>query len=263
MDAREVGDPAAGYSLTPPEGWIVEAQPGRIGMVAPSQTALVVAMPHAASNARDLASLFQGGWQEPGVELSPVGALIERDDGSGLMDLAGQANGTEARGRLVFLFNPAGGGLILFGLASRGEDAELAPALDAVARTVRFSPPDTSELEESWDKALRGKTLVYLHSYSSSGGGGVLGGGFSEREDIALLPDGTFQRSADFSISIGDAGGGEATGPRTGTWRVLVVAGQAMLELKGEEGGSTAVLAQGAEAGEILLDGRRFFVTDG
>jgi hypothetical protein len=63
-------------------------------------------------------------------------------------------------------------------------------------------------------------------------------------------------------VAIEGGGGGEVRGPTTGAWEIVAAAGQAILELRGGEEPATYILAPGREDGEVLLNGRRYFVTD-
>jgi hypothetical protein len=254
---QEIGDPVAGYALRPPDGWEAAQQEGRIMLAPPEGGALVMAIPHAASGPDELAPLFQQGWTEPGLELAPAGSPQERGDGSVALELAGRADEEEARGSLLVLFGPHGGGLILIGVARAGVPQEPAIVVSAVADTVRFSEPDTAALLEGWNQTLKGKKLSYFYTYSS----GPLGGGITERHELVLHEDGRFEQEGEFVASMGDAGGtAEEVWPPTGDWEILAAAGQALVELRGEGETEQYVLAQGGDG--VLLNGRRYFVTD-
>ena len=66
--AQEIGDPAAGYSLRPP-GWEAALQGRRVVMAPREGGAAVMAIPHAPSEAGELAPVLEQGWSEPGLEL--------------------------------------------------------------------------------------------------------------------------------------------------------------------------------------------------
>jgi hypothetical protein len=252
---EEIGDPVAGFALRPPDGWEAAQQEGRIFMAPPEGGAVILAIPHAAAGPDELAPLFQQGWTEPGLELAPAGSPERRDDGSVALELTGSGDGEEARGSLLVLFGPHGGGLILIGVATGSEDP--AAVVSGVADTVRFSEPDTAALLDGWNRSLRGKKLSYFYTYSS----GPLGGGIAERHELVLHEDGRFEQEGEFVASMGDAGGtAEEVWPPTGDWEILAVAGQALVELRGEGETEQYVLAQGGDG--VLLNGRRYFVTE-
>lgn len=259
--AGEIADLQAGFALRPPEGWTSAQQEGRIVLAPPENGVFVMALPHAASDAEELEPFFQEGWSEPGLALTARGEPAT-EDGVVRLRLAGQAEGEDVTGELVVLFSPHSGGLILLGVARVGGEGAIRPALDAVQASVRFTEPDTRGLLEGWNSALRGRRLVYLYTYSSPGPGGGPAGGFTERHDIVLGEGGDFQQSGEFSVAVEGGGGGEVRGPTTGTWEIVAAAGQAMLELRGDEEPATYVLAPGQESGEVLLNGLRYFVTD-
>jgi hypothetical protein len=254
---EDIADPAAGYALRPPDGWEAEQREGRILMAPPGGGAGVMAIPHAATGPDELAPLFQQGWTEPSLELAPAGSPEKRDDGSVALELAGRADGEEARGCLLVLFGPHGGGLLLIGVAGADATEDPTTVVDAVAGTVSFSEPDTAALLEEWNQMLRGKKLSYFYTYSS----GPLGGGITERHELVLHDDGRFEQEGEFVASMGDAGGtAEEVWPPTGDWEILAAAGQALVELRGEGETEQYVLAKGGDG--VLLNGRRYFVTD-
>lgn len=268
MAPKEIGDPVAGYFFTPPEGWLVEQREGRFVLGSPSANSLATVIPHTAAGLDELQPLFDLGWVEPGVELRPEGDVVVRDDGAAVQRLVGQVEGQEARGTMVASFSPEGGGVMVIGVSPAGSsDPILASAVEDIAGSVRYTTPDTGALVESWDALVRGKKLTYLSSYSSSGPaveGMMTGGGYSERHEIVLNADGSFDASGDFSVSVDVGGGGvgqaERLGPSGGTWRILVAAGQALLELHRGEASDTYVLTR--FDGEVHLNGRRYFVTE-
>jgi hypothetical protein len=257
--ATELGDRAAGYSFTPPEGWGVEEEPGRFALTGPSGTTGAIVVAHAAANAEELRPLFEQGWIEPGVELKPDGqAEVAEDEVE--QRLAGKVQGQEAVGLLVVKFSPHGGGVLVIGLGPANDDArsELESGVRDIASHVRFSAPETSELVESWDSAIRGKTLTYLHTYDSGGGGG----GMAEKHEIALAEDGSFEEYRESSVVIDVEGGGASDPERTtgqGTWTIRALAGQAVLELTKPDTTDTHVLTRTGE--EVFLGDQRYFVT--
>jgi hypothetical protein len=254
---EEIGDPAAGYALRPPDGWEAARQEGRILLAPPEGGAVVMAIPHAASGPDELAPLLQQGWTEASLELAPAGSPHEGSDGSVALELTGRADGEEARGSLLVMFGPRGGGLILIGVTTTGAGEDPAAVVSAVAGTVRFSEPDTAALLEGWNQTLRGKKLSYFYTYSS----GPLGGGITERHELVLHEDGRFEQEGEFVASMGDGGGtAEEVWPPTGDWEILAAAGQALVELRGEGETEEYVLAQGGDG--VLLNGRRYFVTE-
>jgi hypothetical protein len=267
MTSRELGDPVAGYYFTPPEGWLAEEQEGRFVLGSSSLNGLAMVIPHAAAGRDELQPLLDQGWVEPGVELHPDGDVVDREDGVAL-PVAGEVGGQRARGALVIRFSPSGGGVIILGVSSTdGSVPQVSAAVDEIGKSVRFTTPDTAALVESWDAAVRGKRLTYLHSYGSSGPaveGVMTGGGMTERHQILLNADGSFEEDGEFSVSIdvGGAGGGrsERIGPAGGTWKIVPAAGQALLELRRDQASETHILTR--SDGEVYLDGRRYFVTE-
>ena len=263
MAAGELSDRAAGYSFTPPEGWRAEEEGGRFGLAGPSGDTLAIVLPHAAPTPEELRPLFEEGWVEPGLELKPTGEASVGEEPV-TQRLAGEVQGQPAEGMLTALFSPHGGGVIVIGI-SVGGGPDIEPAVRDIAGSVRFAVPDTAEVIESWDSALRGKKLTYLHSYGSSGPaveGMMTGGGMTEQHDIVLSPDGSFEEHRESSLTIDVGGAGTWGGERAasdGTWEIVVVAGQAHLELRKPDLTETYLLSE--SEGEIRLDGRRYFVT--
>lgn len=253
----ELGDPVAGYFFTPPKGWEAEEQPGRFELSRPSANAVAMVVPHTASKPGELQPLFDEGWIEPGVELKPRGEATIGDD-QAVQPLAGKVQEQEAHGLLIVRFSPHGGGVIVIGLSVGDQPrSEVENAVRETASSVRFTEPDTGAVVESWDSALRGKTLTFLHTYDSTGGG------MAEKHEIHLAEDDSFEEYRESSIVIDLEDGGGASDPQRtsseGRWRIHVAAGQAVLELQKAEATDTYALTE--TDGEVHLDGRRYFVT--
>lgn len=255
----ELGDRAAGYSFRPPEGWRAEQEPGRFALAGPSGTTGAIVVAHAAANQEELRPLFEEGWIEPGVELKPDGqGEVGQDEVE--QRLVGKIQGQDAVGMLVVRFSPHGGGVLVIGLGPATNDvrSEIESGVRKIAAAIRFSAPDTAELVESWDSMLRGKTLTYLHTYDSGGGGG----GMAEKHEIALREDGTFEEYRESSVVIEVEGGGTSGGEQTssqGAWTIRAVAGQAVLELKKPDTADTYVLTRTWE--DVFLGDQPYFVT--
>jgi len=258
--ASELSDRAAGYSFTPPEGWQAEEEPGRFVLTGPSGTTGAIVVAHAAANREELRPLFEEGWIEPGIELKPDGEATGGDD-SVEQRLAGKVQDQEALGILAVRFSPYGGGVLVIGLGPSTDEArsEIESGVREIAGGVRFSAPDTADLVERWNSALRGKTLTYLHTYDSGPSGGM-----TEKHEIALAGDGSFEEYRESSVVIDVEGGGASDAERStsqGTWSVEAVAGQAVLHLEKPDATETHVLTESGREGEISLDGRAYFVT--
>jgi hypothetical protein len=266
MTPAELGDPAAGYFFTPPGGWQVEDQEGRFVLAEPSDELVVMVIPHAASKRQELQPLFEEGWVEPGAALAPEGEPVQQDD-QVTQRLAGEVQGQAARGMLVVRFSPEGGGVIVIGITpGNASEAGVSRAVGEIVESLRFTTPDTADLMTSWDALLRGKKLTYLHSYRSSGPpveGAMTGGGMTERHELALHADGSFEEAGESSLDIDVGGAGADRSEQvasTGTWSLVPAAGQALLELRRDDGTDSYVLSR--SDGEVWLNDRRYFVTD-
>jgi hypothetical protein len=141
-------------------------------------------------------------------------------------------------------FSPYGGGSLIVAISDeRNADAAYLTA-HQMASQLSFSRP---QIDTLWNQALSGKHLVYLYT----------GNGYSERQDLFLHSNGTFQRRNDAS-SASQNGTGALAGGAQGTWQILS-GGQ--LVLRGQDGSLSQVqLSQGNASNEIRLNGRRFFV---
>lgn len=145
-------------------------------------------------------------------------------------------------------FSPYGGGVVVAAFAKEANaPAAYAQGL-AVARSVAFQARSQTASANPWQAALSGSHLLYLYT----------GNGYSERKDLYLLPSGVFSARSDAS-SLSVNGSGAVAGGGDGTWRVTP---DGRLILQYSDGDSSSyTLARGAAGNEILLNGKRWFIT--
>jgi hypothetical protein len=129
------------------------------------------------------------------------------------------------------------------------------PSRDRAVKPAKAQSP----LARQWQQRLSGKKLTYLSSYSSGSSGG-----YNSRYDLTLSADGTFVFQGNSSVSIyveGATGSSVGQESSAGSWRIVVLGGQPVLELKAE-GKKTEQYRLTSQDGKTFLNGRRFFVTE-
>ena len=155
--------------------------------------------------------------------------------------------------------------LILAGADAASYSQRYANWAEQIARGMTFTRPATTPEVEQWTMKLRGHRLAYL----TSGGDATPVDGsaysWSDRKNIYLCSNGTFQAQGGFQGSIGTPGGTgiatNGTGPLSGQWKVSTVAGVPVLEFH-LQNGETATFRLSAQGNKTFLDGQRWFVVE-
>jgi len=150
------------------------------------------------------------------------------------------------------LFSPFGGGIVVVGVAEKGQLDNVFKKTLEVADSVEFFRPKEQPIAQQVRAALAGKLLTYLYT----------GNGYSERMDIVLCGSGTAYRSTDmggFSPGSSDGASFAALSRKAGTWNIS--ADGATLNVVMNSGGTFAYkLAARPASNEITMNGKRFFV---
>lgn len=113
----------------------------------------------------------------------------------------------------------------------------------------------TSQLSDRWTQKLRGKQLLFLET---SGGG-------TSKVTLDLLSDGQFRYAASSSYTSGGFSDFSYAGEDKdfGIWRIQDERGLVVLVTQSKKTGETlrTPIRPGAVEGQVLLNGKRFFIT--
>jgi hypothetical protein len=256
ISGNQVSDAAGGYSFIAPSGWTKKAGDGGHAIVNAAETVVIAVKAHNYKNFQAFAE--NANLAADGLEL--VGK-IEDFGTTGKWFLAAKRTneGTLVVATFV-LFSPHSGGVALAAFSNYADSKAALLMTHSVAETVRFTKPNgaTAQIgnrQEStggneWQNYLRGKHLIYLNT----------SGSFSDRTDIYLCASGAFYYKGNTSgLSTGGSGdlSMSSADRNNGTWRAT--GGQLILQF--ETGGTREyALARRQAAGEISLNGRRYFV---
>ncbi|MFN7927593.1 MAG: hypothetical protein U0Y68_06550 [Blastocatellia bacterium] len=274
-----------GYSLQHPADWRVESNAEFAQLLPPGLTAedqtenirvLTEAVPVDAADPRFTAELDQLAAQLPGFSKLGTTQNYKTKSGTGVRALWAGMNQTTGQRVQLRLYATTLNGLaiVLFaaGLPNKLEAHEMilrdiaaSIALPAAVSNTpqRSTPPaanDRSPLAQQWLQRLRGKKLTMLSSYNSGGGGG----GMSSKTEIYLNADGSFLGRSESSVSVyvpGANGGSSGMQKAVGTWRIYAKDGQALLEIK-YENGQIETNALQANGEQTFINGKRWFVTE-
>lgn len=281
--ARKTFHHPKGFSFQYPADWRVDSKAEFAQLLPPGLTAedqtenfrvLTEAVPVDAADPRFTAELDQLAAQIPGF--SKVGATQGYQTKSGVGVRATWA-GTNVQTRQaiqirMYATTVKGWAIVLFAAGQTGKldareialrDIALSVAATTAATAQSATPPvniDRSPLAQQWSQRLRGKKLTMLSSYNSGGGSG----GMSSKTEIYLRADGSFQARSESSVSIyvpGANGGSSGVQKAAGSWRIYVKDGQALLEMK-YENGQTETNALQANGEQTFINGKRWFVTE-
>jgi hypothetical protein len=276
-----------GFSFQYPADWRIEsttefAQVLPPGVTADDQTenirVLTEAAPVDASDPRFTAELDQLAAQLPGFSKVGTTQSYKTKTGIGVRAVWSGANlstnqliqlrmyATTLNGLAIVLFAaglPAkldAHEMALRAIATSVAPATTSAATGATAKNNAATTNDRSPLAQQWLQRLRGKKLTMLSSYNSGGGSG----GMNSKTEIYLHADGSFQGRSESSVSIyvpGASGGSSGVQKATGTWRIYVKDGQAVLEMKYENGQIETNLLQ-TNGEQTFINGKRWFVTE-
>ena len=238
---QRVSDPA-GFSTSVPASFKVSQDGSGTVAVDPQQKYMVVIKNHSYNSFEAFAQ--DANLQKDGFTLVGEVRTINSTDRSF------RAAKQTATGYLLadtfVCFSPHGGGSLIVALSDeKNADAAYSSAY-RMAQNLQYSQP---QRDTQLTAALAGKHLIYLYT----------GNGYSERKDLYLGANGQFaQRNDASSASIN--GSGYLAGGGDGSWRVAP-GGRLILQYNNGNTGSYT-LAAGRASNEVLLNGKRYFVTN-
>lgn len=269
--AADFSDPAQGWSFDAPEGWVGRAQDGGVVLGSNTVPGLVVVQPHTYGAVSELRTAAQEGWYEDGVALQLGGELEAFGDNGLLAPFKGTVGGERAKAVAIGLISPHGGGLIVVSVAAESASTDTHRTVaEAIARSVRFSAPQTPDVVTEWTEWFADRRLTYMWSYDSGVGvdGSYAGG--SQKTVIDLCSSGRFWYHDSNSMSIdggtgysyqGSVGGGGSESGH-GAWEIVAQGREPYLVLRFQDG-ETWNYHLTYEDNKTYLGDQRFFVTSG
>jgi hypothetical protein len=265
--AAKVNDAAWGIHFNPPPGWKYQKGQGVYLMGHDTIPGMILIMPHTFTSLQEArAAASEPLYQAQDGQLMVTGEARQIAPNMLAADYGGVIQGKPARGHVVCVLSPYGGGvLILAGTEASSYSPRYAAWAEELARNMTFTKPVATPEVQQWIAKLRGHRLAYL----TSGGDATPVDGsaysWSDRKNIYLCSNGTFQAQGGFSGSIGTPGATgiatNGTGPLAGQWKVTAVAGMPVLELH-LQNGQTATFRLSAQGNKTFLDGQRWFVVE-
>lgn len=264
-----VTDKQAGFAFDTPEGWVSQSMQGTYRVASESAPGVILVFPHTHTTLEQVrAAAYEGLHEEGGTSLSLSGTPAAFDDNGIAADFTGTFQWTPARGRAIGLLSPHGGGMAILALAETASfTPEFSALADRLARSFVFTKPDVGDVVEEWRVWFAGKRVVYMESYSSSGGsygGYSTGGGYSMETNLYLCSSGAFTSSDQSSMSVdtgGAFGNSSSQGGGEGSWEIGVNAGTPVLRLHYHTG-DVAEYTLSYEDEKTYLNGSRWFVVE-
>ena len=199
-----INDPYMGVSFDPPQGWRHEKRQAIYVMGHMTIPGMIIVMPHSYNSVQEVKasaneSLYQG--QDGQLMLTRALQVVSQNMLVG--DFGGVLGGQQARGRIIFMLSPHGGGVLILAGADAGSyTQQYASLAEGVARSMKFSRPQESPEVPQWVMKLRGRRLVSLTSGGDASYG--LSHNWTDRQELYLCSNGSFQGFGSFS---GVAGG--------------------------------------------------------
>lgn len=251
----------SGLVFTIPQGWVGQESGEAFVMGSNTEPGLLMLLPHESNSLETLRQEAAAGLQDESISLQPEGVLknISSNGIGGLF--SGTVQGEKAKAYIIGLINPHGPGLTIIAMTEAGKYAARYEQLAlALAKSVRFSKPESAPAVQEWKKELMNKRLSYIYSSSSSTFGYT---GMSETEEMWLCAQGYFQYKSDSSNSFDTGGafgysGGKDRG--AGTWDVVPNnSGGAMIQLIFQNGTVKNFNIQGVKGQKLYLGGYGYF----
>jgi hypothetical protein len=260
LAGKKITNPLLGFAFTAPEGWNIEELGNGYNFYSPAQQSNILVMATTyASRDQLLAAARETTDDGQGTRLVPTGEPFLLSDNGVMAEYSGTWRGEAAQVTAIGLVSPHGGSVMVLSVSSRDFSVEKnRDHAQALARSLSFLTPDTGN-GLNLQKRFAGKKLTYLSSYSSGASGG-----YSSQRFISLCPDGQFVLTGNSSVSMEAAGSfGNSSGVEQsqGNWKVVYVAGQPLLVLSASDG-SIHQFEIKMTKDALLLDGRRYFITD-
>jgi hypothetical protein len=260
-----VNDPSMGVRFSVPPGWKHQKQQATYIMGHDTIPGMVIITPHTFNSAQEvIASASEPLYQGQDGQLAVTSQAVTLATNILAADYGGHMLGKQARGRVVAVLSPHGGGLmIMAGTEASTYGPQYAQLAEGIASSMQFSKPVMSAEAQNWSQRLRGRKLHYLKSNRDSG---VTGSHFESTErSIYLCSDGSFQGSSSSQMAFDTAGGSGHSGgkPQTGSgrWEVATLGGGVSLVLRLTNGETISYRLE-TDGSKTFLEGQRWFVVE-
>jgi hypothetical protein len=143
-----VDDKINGYSFTLPEGWVYQKADGQILLGSHTIAGLISVSPHQAGSMQELLRLMSLGIQEEGVYLNPGGKSRQIDQAMASGYYEGIVQGEQAKGYLIGLLSPHGGGIFVLALSTPAKlGNDIIATAEYVASNTRFTRRETGSAD--------------------------------------------------------------------------------------------------------------------
>jgi hypothetical protein len=260
-----VNDPPMGVRFSVPPGWKQQKQQAVYVLGHDTIPGMVLIIPHSSNSIQELrAAASEPLYQGNDGQLMVTGPPETLAPNMMAAEYGGNIQGQEARGRIVGVVSPFGGGfLVLAGADAAAYTPQHARLAEEIARSMTFSKPQLPPEAAMWRQKLTGMRVAYF----KHGGSSDLGGSYvwSDKRNIDLCRDGTFQATGGFSGSIGTANASgwaqNNSGQQSGQWRIIGQAGQPALELR-HASGQLETFTLSTDGSKTFLNGVRWYVIE-
>ena len=260
-----VNDASMGVRFSVPPGWKHQKQQTVYIIGHDTTPGMVLIMPHTSNSIQEVAAAANEPlYQAQDGRLMVTSAPVTLASNMLAADYGGNIQGKEAKGRIVAVVSPYGGGfLILAGTDATTYGPQYAQMAEGIARSMSFSKPQAPPEAAMWKQKFSGMRVKYFKHGGSSDTGGAYS--WSDERDIDLCSDGAFQSTGGFQGSLGTAGGSAIMNPgnrtTTGQWAIIGQAGQPALQLR-HSNGNVETFVLSANGSQTLLDGVRWYVVE-
>lgn len=266
----EVNYENLGIRFTIPEGWKGRETESGFLIGHDTQPGIISITTHNYKNMDQIRQLArQGIRDENGTNLMLNGDLTDYNNGVG-GEFKGTLQWNPVKFYIIALTNPNGYGIMIMSGTNTEQYSSIYKQLaEKIAGSIVFSKPETGPVVGQWKQKLVNKRLTYIDSYYSSGtgyDGYSTGGGYSSTIKIDICGKGYFNYTGNSSMSV-DTGGsfGSSAGNNqgSGTWEIIGNASGGATLILHFNNGNTSEYELTVDNGKTLLNGKRYFVTDG
>jgi len=267
QETGKVDYPELGISFHVPEGWVGNKVASGFAITSSTTEGVIMILTHDVHSIPDMEKEAKNGFKiSKNTVLTPINGIEKIMDNAIAAIYTGTIDTKPAKALIVGMINPYGYGITILCAARANlftEDLKKA-GLIVTASVVFYNPKlpkvavslheKSSELSETFNNCR----LTFMESYGTSGGG------YSNRTTIDLCGKGYFKHSSVSSVSM-DIGGSSGYGGNNkqgaGTWRVLKIQNQSVLQLTFYNGEVYEYIITIDEEDKTYLNGERYFRT--
>jgi hypothetical protein len=183
-----VGNPAWGFTFTPPPGWKHQMDASGAVLGHDSIPGLILVIPHMQATMDGVISDMQTGLHDEGVSLSLSGEVKSLGPALSGAEYAGLFSGEQAKGYGLGTLSPHGGGAYIIAVTTPSKFSEVhRQAAAAIARSMTYPKTDTAGIMKHF--------AGYWWYYSGTSS-------ISHERLIHLGPDGTFRQRGEDAADV-------------------------------------------------------------